>query len=193
MRACATKVLATPSVTLSKSFRCYGVLCLMKHISWSVHSPYATESYSPISTKHTWHVLPWARRLHFSPRKVWTNDTCDQASKDATCSQYCSQPQWARWAPKWDMCLDYATPEMALGVAIFMPVRLCPEYPGARTQYFGLSWVQHLSSNMQVLFKFCECKRTTKIFKITENLRYDVSTYNINIYIYIHGCMPLFV
>lgn len=46
MRACATKVLATPSVTLSKSFRCYGVLCLMKHISWSVHSPYATESES---------------------------------------------------------------------------------------------------------------------------------------------------
>lgn len=129
----------------------------------------------------------------FSPRKVWTNDTCDQASKDATCSQYCSQPQtkWARnpkvrhgqkpcgimQRPKW----------LPLGVAIFMPVRLCPESPGARTQYFGLSWVQHLSSNMQVLFKFCECKRTTKIFKNYQNLTYDL--YIISIYIGVCFCL----
>lgn len=118
MRACATKVLATPSVTLSKSFRCYGVLCLMKHISWSVHSPYATESESD---KYQTHMtcFAWLSEALFlclqsqksvNKRHLWPSfEGCDvQSILLSASNEVGKEPQSDHG------CLrDYATPEMA--------------------------------------------------------------------------------
>ncbi len=135
MRACATEVWTTPSVTLSKSFRCYGVLCLMKQNLISSFSlcHWIIESHKIWEVPNThWHDMFCRTCTVFSPRKVWTKDSLDQVSKDATCSPYCSQPQ------TWH----------GMKTIPGAPVRLS----GARTQYFGLSWVQHLSEDEEPIY-----------------------------------------